>query len=89
MNRIVSDMKQDGIEPKKLETTCKWIFRYLEAEKFNLKEIIALNKIISHILGKVEESGRLENQLKEIGEYDYTSCIDNALSSVAASNTES
>lgn len=85
LNREVVNMKAAGVELKKIEKACSYIYEYLNEEGFTLLEIKYLISSMRLVAADVVQ----KDPLRKIGEFSYSSSIDSLFSSEAASNTTS
>ena len=85
MNRHIIHMKQNGVNPYKIAQAANYVFDYLDKEKFNLKEI----EYLFSSMGVVMSNMTKKDPLRKVNEFNYSSCIEELFSSIAASNTKS
>lgn len=85
MERIIHNMKCDGIDVQKIKESCEAVFTYMVKKNFSLKEAAALITAMGHICSKMTKN----DPLREVQMFDYSSCIEDSFELRAASKTKS
>ncbi|HIX25737.1 MAG TPA: hypothetical protein IAA09_12440 [Candidatus Lachnoclostridium avicola] len=78
-------LKNDGIDPEKIEKVCGEVFEILETQNFTLKETDFLLSSMKSILRLMTK----DDPLRKVGGFDYFSSIKEQLSLEASSKTAS
>ena len=78
-------LKNDGIDPEKIEKVCGEVFVILETQNFTLKETDFLLSSMKSILRLMTK----DDPLRKVGGFDYFSSIKKQLSLEASSKTAS
>ena len=83
--RRIMQLKADGIDVKKVKRACEHIFAYIEQESFSLKE----TKELVSSMGIVARNMTKNDPSRKVGDFDYSSSIEDLFPFNAASKATS